>query len=133
GTKRIVAILDQMQLDPRKVIIDHNTEQTMPVSHATDYWCGMTVYPISKLTPERVSNIIRQFGAERMIVNGSADWGISDPLSLVKVVEYMQNDGHDGQTIQRLVRDNAMSFYSASENWKPDFDLVPVDPREFQR
>ncbi len=133
GTRRIVAILDEMQLDPTKVVIDHNTEQTMPVSSQTDCWCGMTVYPISKLTPERVSGIIRQYGSQRMIVNGSADWGISDPLSLVKVVEYMQKDGHDEQTIRRLVRDNAMAFYAHSPNWKPSFDLKPIDPREFQR
>ena len=28
---------------------------------------------------------------------------------------------------------NAMAFYGASENWKPELNLTPVDPREFQR
>jgi predicted metal-dependent TIM-barrel fold hydrolase len=133
GTKRIVEIIQSEGLNQRKVIIDHNTEETMPVSCATDCWCGMTVYPISKLTPERVSNIIRQFGSDRVIVNGSADWGISDPLSLVKVVDTMHGDGHDEQTIQRLVRDNPVAFYSQSPNFTPQLDLEPVDPREFQR
>ena len=96
-------------------------------------WAGITVYPISKLTPERVSNIIREHGSERIIVNGSADWGISDPLSLVKVVAYMSTDGHDDATIQHLVFANAMSFYGRSPRWRPELNLVPVDPREFQR
>ena len=133
GTRRIIEILRAEAVDPGKVVIDHNTEETMPVSYPTGCWCGMTVYPISKLTPQRVSNIIRQFGSERMIVNGSADWGISDPLSLPKVVEYMKSDGHDERTIRRLVFENANAFYSQSPRWKPQFDLKPVDPHEFQR
>jgi len=133
GTKRIAEIVRAEGMDVDKIVIDHNTEQTMAVSYATGCWCGMTVYPISKLTPQRVSNIIKQFGSERLFVNGSADWGISDPLSLVKVVDYMRGDGHDEQTIQRLVFENANAFYSHSPNWKPQLDLVPPDPHTFQR
>ena len=133
GTQRIAAILREIQHNPDRVEIDHNTEETMAVSRETGCYCGMTVYPISKLTPARVSGIIRQFGSERMVVNGSADWGISDPLSLVKVVEFMAADGHDEASIQRLVCDNAMAFYSGSANWKPELDLMPVDPNIFQR
>jgi hypothetical protein len=133
GTKRIVEILRAEGMDSPQVIIDHNTEETMGVSHETRCWCGMTVYPISKLTPQRVSEIIRQFGSERMIVNGSADWGVSDPLSLVKVVDHMRGDGHDEQTIRRLVFENADAFYRQSPKWKPELDLTPMDPREFQR
>ena len=103
------------------------------MAHATDCYCGFTVYPISKLTPKRVSNIIREHGSDRMMVNGSADWGISDPCSLPKVVEFMRGDGHCDDVIQALVYDNANSFYSNSPNWKPELDLEPVDPKEFQR
>jgi len=133
GTRRIVEVLRAEKIDQDRVVIDHNTEETMPVSRETDCYCGMTVYPISKLTPERVSNIIRQFGSEKMTVNGSADWGISDPCSLPKVVQFMRGDGHDDATIQRIVFDNAMAFYRHSPNWKPQLDLTPVDPRQFQR
>lgn len=133
GTRRIAAILKEMQVDPKRVCIDHNTEETMAISQETGCWCGMTVYPISKLTPQRVSDIIRKFGSERMIVNGSADWGVSDPLSLVKVVDFMTNDGHDEATIRRLVRDNADSFYSLNDKWRPDLNITPLDPHEFQR
>ena len=133
GTRRIVEIIRAEGVKQERIIIDHNTEQTMPVSRQTDCYCGMTVYPISKLDPQRVSNIIRQFGSERMIVNGSADWGVSDPLSLPKVVEYMKTDGHNEKTIQRIVFDNAMAFYSQSPRWRPQLDLVPLDVLGFQR
>jgi len=32
-----------------------------------------------------------------------------------------------------LVFANAMAFYSRSPRWKPEFDIQPLDPREFQR
>jgi uncharacterized protein len=133
GTERTAALLREVGNNPAKVIIDHNTEDTIALSRETGCFCGMTVYPISKLTPQRVSAIIRENGSERMIVNGSADWGISDPLSLVKVAEFMKVDGHLQDTVQRLVFDNAMSFYSGSKNWKPELGLIPVDPTTFQR
>jgi predicted metal-dependent TIM-barrel fold hydrolase len=133
GTKRIVEIINAEHMDQDKIVIDHNTEETIALSRTTQCYCGMTVYPISKLTPQRVSGMIRQYGSERMIVNGSADWGISDPLSLPKVVAFMKTDGHNDQTIKRIVFENAMALYGASPKWRPQLDLVPVDPHEFQR
>jgi predicted metal-dependent TIM-barrel fold hydrolase len=133
GAERTAAILREMQVDVDKVVIDHNTEDTMAISRETGCYCGMTVYPISKLTPQRVSGIVRQFGSERMIVNGSADWGVSDPLSLVKVVNFMAQDGHSEACIRDLLYANPMALYGSSPKWKPRLDLEPVDPRTFQR
>lgn len=133
GTKRSIALVKESGINVDRLILDHNTEETIALSRASGCYCGMTVYPISKLDPERVSNIIREHGSERMIVNGSADWGVSDPLSLVKVVDYMAKNGHDEETIKNIVFNNAMSFYSQSPKWKPEFDILPLDPREFQR
>ncbi len=133
GIRRIVEILRAEGMDGPQVIIDHNTEETIAAARKTQCFAGMTVYPISKLTPERVSKIIRQYGSERMIVNGSADWGVSDPLSLVKVVEFMTRDGHSEKTIHDIVFANAMAFYGRSPRWKPELELKPIDPREFQR
>ena len=133
GSRRTLAILREMQLPEQTVLIDHNTEETMPILRDTGYYLGLTVYPISKLTPRRVSGIIREHGAERVLVNGSADWGVSDPLSLVKVVDFMRTDGHSDDTIQSLVRETANAFYSHSPKWQPELDLEPIDPHEFQR
>lgn len=133
GTQRTADIIADINPDRDKIVIDHNTEETMAISRETGCYCGMTVYPISKLTPQRVSDIIRTFGSDRMTVNGSADWGISDPLSLVNVVNFMSKDGHSPETIKQLVFENAMSFYGGSPNWKPELDLIPIDPQVFQR
>ena len=105
----------------------------MPLVRDCGCYLGLTVYPISKLTPKRVSEIVRQHGHERVMVNGSADWGVSDPLSLPKVVEFMRADGHGDDALRALVFETAMAFYSQSPRWQPQLDLTPIDPREFQR
>ena len=133
GARRIAEILKAEDVEPGRIVLDHNTEETIRVSRDTGCFCGMTVYPISKLTPARVSGIIREYGTTRMIVNGSADWGVSDPLSLIKVVACLEQDGVNSEAVRHLVYDNAMAFYGQSPNWKPDFTITPLDPREFQR
>ena len=133
GTVRTIEILQSLGMAGPQVLLDHNTEDTIKVSFDSGCYAGMTVYPISKLTPERVSAMVRQWGSRRVMVNGSADWGISDPLSLVKVVKLMGEQGHSAETIHDLVFGNAMAFYSQSPRWKPDFGIEPLDPRKFQR
>jgi len=133
GALRILDLVKVHGFTVERIDVDHNTEET--IKHTLDSGCyaGMTVYPYSKLNPERVSEMVKQYGQERVIVNGSADWGVSDPLSLVKVVDYMRKDGHAEEVIQDLVFNTAMKFYSASPHWTPDFNIVPVDPATYQR
>ncbi len=133
GTIRILDIVKTEGINPDCVVIDHNTEETIRLSRESGCYSGMTVYPISKLNPERVSAIIREYGSDRMIVNGSADWGVSDPLSLIKVAAQLKQDGFPDTAIRHVTCENAMAFYSHSPHWKPDFTIPPLDPREFQR
>lgn len=133
GTKIIVDIIKAEGANQQRVIIDHNTEETMPVTRETECYTGMTVYPYSKLNPQRVSAIIFEFGSDRMIVNSSADWGVSDPTALVQTIEHMRNDGHDETVLKKIVFDNPNDFYSQSPNWAPRLDLVPVDVSKYQR
>jgi len=133
GVKRTIDIIKNEGIPEELVVIDHNTEECMSYARETGCYTGMTVYPISKLTPQRVSDLVKEFGSERMIINGSADWGISDPLSLVKVVDYMKKDGHTEETVKSILFDNPNAFYSSNPKWKPRLDLIPIDPKEFQR
>jgi len=133
GVKRTIDIINNEGIPHELVVIDHNTEESMPFARETGCYTGMTVYPISKLTPKRVSELVKEFGHERMIINGSADWGISDPLSLVKVVDYMKQDGHSEESVNSILFNNPNSFYSSSKHWTPEFDLVPINPKQFQR
>lgn len=133
GIKRVLEIIEGEGLTRERIDIDHNVEETIALALESGCYAGMTVYPYSKLSPERVSAMIREHGHERVIVNGSADWGISDPLSLIKVVERLRADGFGEEVIEQITYHTPMAFYSASPHWKPNFAIVPQDPTTFQR
>ncbi len=131
--KRTLSVIKNERFPEERILIDHNDEESMPIARESGCWTGMTVYPISKLTPQRVSSIIKKFGYEKMIIDGSADWGISDPLSLIKTAEFMKADGHSDGCIKAILFDNPNKFYSQSFKWTPNFNITPMDPKEFQR
>ncbi len=121
GVERTLKILAEEGVDQRRVIVDHNTEETMPLFAGTEYWVGLTVYPVTKLSPERAVNIARQYGIDRLIVNSSADWGPSDVLSVPKVAQLMLKSGFGRDEVERLVWENPIRFYSQSPNF-----MVPM-------
>jgi uncharacterized protein len=133
GAELIVDIIKVEGINQKRIIIDHNTEETMAITRNTECFTGLTVYPYSKLDPQRISTIIKKFGPERMIINGSADWGVSDPLSLPKTIEYLRNDEHQEDTLKLLFHDNANAFYGQSLRWKPNYHIKPVPISHYQR
>lgn len=133
GVARILDILREFDYDPGRIVVDHNTEDTMPLTRKTDYWAGLTVYPYSKLNPRRVVDILRRWGLERVTVNSSADWGVSDPCSLPKTAEFMREQGFTDAQITRIMHDNPLAFYSQTPKFNPQLDLPYIDPATYQR
>ncbi len=121
GIERIIEIIEEEGVDQERIIIDHNTEETIELSLKTKCWMGMTVYYVTKLSAERAVAIIGRYGTDRMIVNGSADWGYSDPLAVPKVAMLMRKSGDFSEAqIKKVVFDNPYNFLKHS----PNFDLV---------
>jgi len=133
GTARILDILRELNYRPERIVVDHNTEDTMPLTRKTDVWAGMTVYPYSKLNPERVGALLKKWGMERMLVNSSADWGVSDPTSLPRVGEFMRRDGFPPEHVEKLLFGNPLAFWSQCEKFRPELNLPYVDPAAYQR
>ena len=119
GVKIILQMIKDLEMDPKLVDVDHNTEETIALTLEAGCWAGMTIYP-TKLSPERAVAMIQQYGTERMLVNSSADWETSDPLSVCRVADEMQRRGMAAEEIQRIVWDNPRAFLSQS----PKFDLT---------
>lgn len=113
GVKIILGMVKELGIDPKLVDVDHNTEETIELTLAAGCWAGMTIYP-TKLSPERAVNMIQQYGTERMLVNSSADWEESDPLSVCRVAQEMRSRGMAVADIQRIVWDNPKQFASHS-------------------
>jgi hypothetical protein len=117
GVKIILQLVKDLKLDPNLVCVDHNTEETMELTRKSGCWAGMTVYP-TKLSPDRAVNMIAQYGTDRMLVNSSADWETSDPLSVPRVAQEMRRRGLPLEEIQKMVWDNPRRFYSHSPKFK---------------
>jgi hypothetical protein len=58
--------------------------------------------------------LVRQYGADRIIVNSAADWGISDPLKVPKTAAAMREQGIPEATITKVVWDNPVAFFAQS-------------------
>lgn len=118
GVERIIAVIKDMKLTEERIIIDHNTEETMDLSMATGVVCGLTVYPITKLSPERAVSIVQKYGTDRIVINSSADWGFSDPMSVPKVKMEMEKRKIPEEAIEKVLFHNPKNFYSQSPHFK---------------
>lgn len=104
--------------DKSKILIDHNTEETIEKTLELGFWAGLTVYPITKLNPRRAMDIIKKHGSERIMINSAADWGISDPLSVPLMAREMRKEGFSSADIENVTLYNAFNFFKQSNNFK---------------
>jgi hypothetical protein len=118
GTKKTLEIIKKYDIKENRVIIDHNTEETIELVLATKSMAGLSVYPHTKLTPIRAVNILKKHGTDRILVNSSADWGRSDPLSVPKTAMQMEKDGFSKNEIEKVLYRNPLNFFKQSKNFK---------------
>lgn len=114
GVARLIALCKEHELPPERILIDHNTEETIGLCREWGCWAGHTVYPVTKLNPERAVNIMDEHGIERLMVNSSADWGPSDSLSVSRVAVEMRKRGYTPEQVKKVVWENPMGFYALS-------------------
>lgn len=123
GIERTISVLkNKNMLDmTNKILIDHNTEETIEKTLELGCWAGLTVYPITKLSPIRATEIIEKNGVDKIMVNSSADWGVSDPLSVPLVAEEMKKRGFSMSDIEKVTFYNAYEFFKQSSkfHWRP--------------
>ncbi len=117
GTKKTFEIIRETKVEQSRIIVDHNNEETIELSLSYDVMSGITVYPNTKLSPFRAVNIIKKFGTDKILINSSADWGISDPLSVPKTALEMESSGFTNQEIEKVLFSNPDSFFKQSANY----------------
>jgi hypothetical protein len=114
GTERSLALVKELGFPEDRVLIDHNTEETLPLVLATGCWAGHSIYPHTKMDEVRMAALVKRYGGERILVNSAADWGVSDPLKVPKTVAVMREAGIPDATIATIVWDNPVKFFSQS-------------------
>ena len=114
GTQRSMDIAIEHGLSPDMVIVDHNNEETVKEVLDRGFWTAFTIYPFTKMGNERMVEIVKQYGAERIMVNSAADWGISDPLAVPKTAALMKARGISNQAIELVTYRNAITAFGKS-------------------
>lgn len=132
GTIKSMDVIEEHGIPPHMVVIDHNNEETVKSVLDRGYWAGFTIYPKTKMSKERMVAVVKKYGSERIIVDSSADWGISDPLSVPKTAALMAQEGVSKEDIHLTCYQNALDVYGQSgqfneEDWKQDLVVDTAD------
>jgi uncharacterized protein len=119
GTEIICSILkNEGRIRPERVLIDHCEEHTLRMARECGFWAGLTVYPLTKVTPERAVDLLEAYGVGQICVNSASDWGESGPHTLVDTVREFRARGHSEAEAARVFYDNPCVFFGQSEKWK---------------
>jgi uncharacterized protein len=131
GTLRSMEVALEMGLAPGKVVIDHNNEETVRDVLDRGFWAAFTLYPQTKMGNERMVEIVRQYGSERIFIDSSADWGVSDPLAVPKTGGLMLERGISRADVHATCYGNALLAYGQSGQFDEShwIEPEPVDQR----
>ncbi|WP_249998117.1 TatD family hydrolase [Actinoplanes sp. M2I2] len=114
GTQRSLDVVKESGIDPGRVLLDHLNEVTVGLARDAGVWAGFSIYPDTKMSPDRMVAILREYGPDRVLVNSAADWGKSDPLLTLRTAEAMLAGGFDKDDVDRVLWRNPVEFYSQS-------------------
>ncbi|MBL7255449.1 TatD family hydrolase [Paractinoplanes lichenicola] len=114
GTQRSIDVIKESGIDPGRVVLDHLNEVTVAAAKDAGVWAGFSIYPDTKMSPDRMVTILQEYGPERVLINSAADWGKSDPLLTLRTGEAMLKAGFSEDDVDRVLWQNPVAFYSQS-------------------
>ena len=114
GIIRSIEVAQNAGVPMEKLIIDHNNEETVEDTLNAGAWAAFTIYPHTKMGSERMAELVEKYGSERIIVDSSADWGVSDPLSVPKTAKLMLERGISEADVVKTTWQNALDAYAQS-------------------
>lgn len=127
GTSRSMDICIEQGIDPSKVIIDHNNEETAKEVLDRGFWAAFTIYPKTKMGNERMIEVLKKYGPNHIIVDSSADWGCSDVLSVYKTAQLMLERGIPKEQVRQVCYQNALDAFGQSGKMKEEDWLNPSE------
>ena len=119
GTRMILdMLLGDSRIDRSRVLVDHVEEHTIRPVLEAGFWAGMTLYPVSKCTPQRACDMVEMYGAERLMVNSAGDWGPSKPTAVPDFIMEMRRRRHPESLIRKIVYENPLQFFRQSRSFR---------------
>ena len=115
------------------MLVDHAEEHTLEMILDHGYWAGLTLYPQTKVSPQRAADIVERFGPDRICIAGACDWGPSDSMAVPRFIMEMRRRKHSEALIHRLVFENPVQFLSQSPRFRIRPELEPQEVRTRSR
>ena len=131
GTSRSMDVCEEHGMDPGKIIVDHNNEETVREVLDRGYWAAFSIYPSTKMGNERMVDILSEYGAQKIMVDSACDWGISEPLGVAKTAALALQRGIPEDHVRLVCYQNALDAYGQSGQMHENDWLDPpaVDQR----
>ena len=119
GTRITLDVLRRnSSLAPDRVMVDHAEEHTIEAILDHGYWAGLTLYPQTKISPQRAVDVIEQYGPDRICVAGACDWGPSDPIAVPRFAMEMRRRRHPETLIHQVIFENPLKFLGQSPKFR---------------
>ena len=131
GTERTLALVRELGFPAERTLVDHNTEETLPLTLEAGCWAGHSIYPQTKMDEARMVALVKKHGPDRIIVNSAADWGVSDPLKVPKTARAMAEAGISSSDIEQILWRNPVRFFAQSG--RLDLEETPAAAKVDQR
>lgn len=132
GTIKSMEVCLEHGLDPSMVVIDHNNEETVQEVLDRGFIAAFTIYPKTKMGNARMVEVVKRFGSTNIIVDSSADWGVSDPLAVPKTASLMLRSGVAKEDVIKTCYQNALDVFGKSGKMKEEHWNSPegIDQRQ---
>jgi len=114
GTRRTLDVVRESGIAAQRVVVDHLNEVTVGMVADSGCWMAFSIYPDTKMDPDRTVRILREYGTDRMLVNSAADWGKSDPLRTSMTGAAMLAGGFTEADVDKVLWQNPVDFYGQS-------------------
>ncbi len=125
GTLKSMEVCLEHGLDPSKVVIDHNNEETVKDVLDRGFIAAFTIYPKTKMGNERMVAVVEKYGSTNIIVDSSADWGVSDPLAVPKTASLMLKRGIAREDVVKTCYQNALDIFGSNGKMREEDWLNP--------
>ncbi|MBS2024640.1 MAG: TatD family hydrolase [Deltaproteobacteria bacterium] len=113
-TRRLLSLVKESRVEAEKVLLDHNTAETLPLVRALGFWAGLTVQP-GGLDAVQASAILKKHGADGVVLTSDVGDGASDLLALPRAAEALLSAGLSEALCRRALHDGPMTFLRLPE------------------
>ncbi len=112
-------VLSEHGFDPARCVIDHNNEETVAEVLERGYWAAFSIYPHTKMGNERMTEIVRRYGPDRLFVDSAICSPCRKPHGWCRW-------GIEPDAIRKVTYANALSVYGLNGEMREEHWLDPA-------